>query len=356
MIATWWGEESHPLFALLRVPLLPFAGAFAAAAALRSAAYGSGLLRVRRLPAPVVSIGNLTVGGTGKTPMVRWVARRLLDAGRRTLVFSSGFGARAAGSALDEEGAFLARALPGAQVLQGSDPAADIAAAFRSPGPPPDAIVLDDGFQKRSIARDVDVVMLDATRPFGSGLPLPAGPLRERKGALARASAIVLSRTELCAPEETAALRASLSARWPAIPVLRQRHEPAGLVFSKREPTALRGAGVWLLSAIAHPRAFQALVTRLGARVLGHTSLRDHAPFTAAMVADTLARARSAGADLVLCSTKDAPKIERFAAGASPPIDALDIAVVFDDDPAPLLSSISALFPPPTHAVATHRA
>jgi tetraacyldisaccharide 4'-kinase len=355
LIASWWGEGHHPLCAVLKLPLLPPAAAFLGITTLRAAAYRRRWLPASRLPVPVVSVGNLTVGGTGKTPMVRWVAQRLVGAGRRTLIFSSGFGARAAGQDLDEEGASLRRAVPGALVLQAAHPRRALAAATSRQGALPDVVVLDDGFQKLGILRDLDIVMLDATRPFGSGLTIPAGPLRERRSALRRASFVVLSRTELVAPEAALALKSRLEAELGGTPVLRQRHEPSALLFSGRPPASLRGTSVFLLSAIAHPRAFEATVRRLGAHVAGHDAFRDHAALPPATVERSLARARGLGAQVVLCSTKDAPKLASFVA-PSPPIDALDIEVVFEDDAAPLERRLLGLFERSGHAVTAQRA
>src|SRR5206468_4274817 len=119
----------------------------------RRAAYARGWVESVKLPVPTISVGNLTAGGTGKTPMVRWIAQHLVESGRRPLVFSSGFGSRADGSALDEEGAALARVLPGVRVAQDRDPRSALAGVFQSPGAP-GAVVLDDGFQKLCIRRD----------------------------------------------------------------------------------------------------------------------------------------------------------------------------------------------------------
>jgi tetraacyldisaccharide 4'-kinase len=352
MIATWWGEGRHPLWVALRLPLIPFSLPYGAAAALRRTAYRRGWLRAITLPVPAISIGNLTVGGTGKTPMVRWVAERILAAGRRPLVFSSGFGARADGSTLDEEGASLKRALPGVPIRQGRDAPRLLLEACSSPERP-DAIVLDDGFQKLAIRRDLDLVMLDATRPFGTGLAVPAGPLREWPAALAAAGVIVLSRVDLAGPDRGLALKRRVEARVPGVPVLRQRHDATRLVRSGAPAADLRGLGVHLISAIAHPRAFEETVRRTGARVLGHDAFMDHAPLPGRVVERALARARDEGADLLLASAKDAPKLEAWR-DCSPRVDALDITVVFEDDPAPLVDRLEALLGRPLNAEA-HR-
>jgi tetraacyldisaccharide-1-P 4'-kinase len=146
----------------------------------------------------------------------------------------------------------------------------------------------------------------------------------------------------MAGPDRAAGLKARVQASVPGIPVLRQRHEPTRLVRSGLPARDLRGVGVHLISAIAHPRAFEETVRGLGARVLGHDAFRDHAPLPARVVERTLARARAEGADLVLGSAKDAPKLDAFR-DASPRLDALDIAVAFEDDPAPLVARMDSL-------------
>ena len=260
MIATWWGERSIPAGSLVRLPLIPFSFVFGAAAAARRAAYARGWVRAAELPVPTISVGNLTVGGTGKTPMVRWLAEHLAATGRRPLVFSSGFGARADASALDEEGASLARALPGVRVLQGRDPRSRRWPTRAAEPDAPGAIVLDDGFQKLGIRRDLDLVMLDATRPFGSGFAVPAGPLREWAGALTRAPrhravAHRARRRRSRSPGSCAGSRRALPASRSSRSVTSAttaRSAPAG-------PRAtLRATGVYLISAIAHPQRLRA--------------------------------------------------------------------------------------------------
>jgi tetraacyldisaccharide 4'-kinase len=355
LIATWWGERRDPWRGLLRLPLIPPAGLLALAAKVRAAAYARGWRHRLRLPVPTISVGNLTVGGTGKSPTVRWLARRLVARGLRPIVFSSGFGSRSIDGRLDEEGAALLAALPEARILQARDRGATLARAFEDGARPADVVVLDDGFQKLWIERDLDVVMLDATRPFGPGWVVPAGPLRECRSALRRAGVVILSRSDLVQPEALAALRREVAAVAPRAIVCVQRHRAATLLFSGAPASSLVGRRVYLLSAIAHPRAFDATVAACGAVVVGHDAFRDHASLPRRSVMGVVDRARRAGADLVLCTAKDAPKIGRDAA-LSLPIDALDVDVAFDDGGAALDARLSQLFESTRHAVPTHEA
>jgi tetraacyldisaccharide 4'-kinase len=338
----WWDAAPGPLGALLRAALAPCGAAYGAAMRMRARAYAEGRRRVFRPPAPCVSVGNLTVGGSGKTPCVRWIAERLLAAGRRPIVLSRGYGAKIGATGLDEEGASLVRAAPGIAVDQsagrreGRGDWTDVAAD------PSVALVLDDGYQKLVCARDVDVLLLDATRPFGNGRCLPAGPLREPPLAAGRADVVVLTRCDQASSSAVAALRAFVAATAPRALLLRSRHAPLRLLRSGALPETLRGRKVGLLSAIAHPAAFEATVRALGATPVLHDARRDHAALGARDLVRAVAAARAAGADRVLCTSKDLPKLEAPET-ADLPFDALDVALEFLDDPEPLVAALRAL-------------
>jgi len=291
---------------LLRLPSLVYGGV----TRLRNAGYDRGWLPRERLDCAVVSVGNLTVGGSGKTPMVAWLARELARRGRRPGVLARGY--RGGGARLNDEGRALARELPGVPQVQRADRAGGgrelVALGV-------DVVLLDDGFQHRRLARDLDLVLIDATRPWGlSAAPggaavralLPRGLLRERPQSLARADALVLTRTEQADARALAALERELEALAPGAPILLSEHRPAGLrgPEGERPLAALRGLRVELVSGIAHPAAFEATARALGAEVAGVHAFPDHHAFVAA----DLAAARAGGGEL-LATTKDAPKL-----------------------------------------------
>ena len=174
------------------------------------ASYTWGVRRRRRLPCAVVSIGNLTLGGTGKTPLTMWVARWYQQQGWRVAVLSRGYGARPAarfrvvssghGPLLDWQAAgdepyLLACSLPGVPVLIGKDRYRTGRYAYEQFGT--HVLILDDGFQHHALQRDLDIVLIDASNPFGPGALFPRGILREPLRALRRAHAIVLTRVEM---------------------------------------------------------------------------------------------------------------------------------------------------------------
>jgi tetraacyldisaccharide 4'-kinase len=271
------------------------------------------VLPVFHLDAAVVSVGNLTAGGTGKTPMVALVARELARRGRRVGVLSRGYRAPASGEPNDE-GLLLARLLPGVPQAQDKD---RVRGGERLVEEGVDAIVLDDGFQHRRLARDLDLVLVDATAPFG--LPardgekpvralLPRGLLREPLARLSRAQACVLTRCDQVPAARLAALRAEIEDAAPGVPILRASHRPAAYVDARgarRAAAELAGVEVELVSAVGNPDAFERTVTALGAKVAAHRRFPDHHAYTREDLAGL-------GTRTPLTTAKDAVKLERL--------------------------------------------
>ncbi|MCP3919150.1 MAG: tetraacyldisaccharide 4'-kinase [bacterium] len=293
---------------LLRVP----AALFGAAARLRGALYDRGLLSVVQLDVPVLSVGNLTAGGTGKTPMVAWLARLLEARGLRPGLLARGYGRGE--QALNDEGRLLARLFPEAPQVQDKDRALGGQELVRLGA---DVIVLDDGFQHRRLYRELDVVLIDAGRPWGLAAPvaggepvralLPRGLLREKPGALVRADVVVITRADTVGPERCDALTEEILRHVPGLPVARARHRPSGLARlatgERVELGLLKGLDVELVSAIGNPEAFEDTVRGLGANVRTHHRFADHHPYNAADVAGLGDRA-------LVTTAKDAVKLE----------------------------------------------
>jgi len=314
---------------LLRVPAFLYGLVTAA----RNALYDRGLLRARRVDVPVVSVGNLTAGGTGKTPFVVHLARALLRRGRRPGVLSRGFGARVAtavpGGARHDEALVYVRALPDVPHVGDPDRVRGASELARRGL---DVVLLDDGFQHRRLARDLDLVLVDATRPWGLAAPgagaaepvrahLPRGLLRESPRGLARADAIVLTRTDQAGRERLEALRAELERRVPGKPVIETAHRVTAVTDDEGwllSPEALVGRTVDLVSGIGHPAAFEASVRETGATVRSHRRFPDHWAYTEADL-DGL------GDVPVVTTTKDAEKLRSL--GVTPWIVDVEIAV-----------------------------
>ena len=294
---------------LLRIP----AALFGVVAGLRGSLYDRGWLPSDRLDLPVVSVGNLTAGGTGKTPMVAWLVRAFESRGLRPAIVSRGYGAKA-GEENDEARALAAEFPDVPHVLD-----ADRARGARSLGERADVIVLDDAFQHRRLARDLDLVLVDATRPWGlspeadsssEGVEafLPRGLLREAPRALARANAIILTRTDQVPTDELERLVERIASEAPGVPVARSEHRPARLRSTSGEvlePGALAGRKVDLVSGIGNPAAFEASVLALGASVAEHRRFPDHHAFAAGDLAGLGTDGR-----WVITTAKDAVKLE----------------------------------------------
>jgi tetraacyldisaccharide 4'-kinase len=203
----WYGTDRAARLA--RAALAPAAALFRAGVGARGALYDRGVLRVERLPVPALSVGNLTVGGTGKTPVAAWLAERLRARGARPALVLRGVGG--------DEPRVHALLNPDVPVVTGADRVAGVRAAVALGA---DSVVLDDGFQHRRAGRDADLVLVSAERfDAGSVRLLPAGPYREGLAALARASAAAVTR-KVASPEHAAAIAAELATRVPDVAVV----------------------------------------------------------------------------------------------------------------------------------------
>ncbi|MBM4380369.1 MAG: tetraacyldisaccharide 4'-kinase [Deltaproteobacteria bacterium] len=283
---------------------------FGLAVSARGALFDSGLLRQHRVEGlRVLSVGNLSVGGTGKTPAVGWLAAALAAQGQRVAVLSRGYGRRGrrplrvqsshTAAEVGDEPLLLARALPEVPVYVGAD-RVGLAAWARAEGAT--WALLDDGFQHRRLARDVDLLVVDAASPFGNGRLLPAGPLREPVSAARRASAVWLR----CARADE-----PVPAPLAHLPVIRACHAPDAVLDAAgtRHPlAALQGTRVLAFAGLARPGGFFAGLARLGAEVVEGRAFPDHHAFTG----EELARlARDAGRAGARCITtaKDAVRL-----------------------------------------------
>jgi tetraacyldisaccharide 4'-kinase len=293
----------------LRAALVPAAAAYGAAVAVRNHLYDAGWLTARRVPARVVSVGNLSVGGTGKTPAALWLAERLRARGIRTGIVARGYGKRRRGVVVVSEGGrplvppedggdeavMLARRFPGPIVTaeNRADAAALACSRFGL-----DCVVLDDGFQHRALARDADLVL--ATAEAVSAWLLPAGPLREGPGALGRAQAL---------------LAVDGSPPAAAVPTFRGTLRPTALVRAGaeawiEEPLGrLDGRTVTAVAGVAAPERLAATLERMGARVRQLLPFPDHHPYGPV---DAVRIATAAAGDLIVTTEKDLVKLATF--------------------------------------------
>jgi tetraacyldisaccharide 4'-kinase len=305
--------------------------------------------RAERLPLPVVSVGNLAWGGSGKTPFVAALAEHLTDGGRRVAVLSRGYGRASRGALVVCRGAGpeveprdagdepfeLARALPDIAVVVGERRVEAGRLALADLDPKPDLFLLDDGFSHAALARDLDLLLFAAADPWGKGRLLPTGLLREPLAAAARADAAVLTSADDGDRELARELAGGPTlARELAGGLMLARELAGGLMLARElarfgfrgegfasatvalparltsgEPVA-PGTAVYAVAAIARPDGFFESARRAGLKVVGRASRRDHADYPDDFVRGLEARARSAGAQVVVTTAKDRAKLE----------------------------------------------
>jgi tetraacyldisaccharide 4'-kinase len=289
----------------------PLTVPYGTAARVRARAYEMGLLRPKRLNACVISVGNLTVGGTGKTPMVVWIVQRLVEEGKRAGILTRGYRGTAGpdGPTSDEVEIFKARLGDRVAIGIGADRFAR-GTQLMSQGI--DWLVLDDGFQHVQLARDVDIVLIDATNPFGGGRLLPAGFMREPKTALRRANIIVITRSSRAPAVEAAVRRETSAPIFYARPWLDSvRSVEAADAEVKEE----RRRKWFAFCGIGNPAAFISDLREWGFQICGPRFFRDHHRYTQQELGELGKQARAAGADGLLCTEKD-----RFNLGAVRPL------------------------------------
>ena len=309
-LSTWlWGSRK-PSARIARGLLVPFALLYRTVMVARAAAYRFGWLRQRRLPLPSVAIGNLTVGGSGKTPFAAWVAAFYIARGFKPGILLRGYGR--------DEHRVHERLVPGAIVVPDPD---RVAGGERARAAGAQVLVLDDAYQRLDVARDVNVALIGAESARAVAWPLPAGPWREDWSALARADVIVVTRRR-AAPAEAHSLAARIAARWPRAIVTAVHLALDGLVGlrsgRRTALTALTGKQVVVAAGIADPASFAVQVRASGARVQ-LMAYQDHHPYPANDVARLAQAAKEA--DYVVVTEKDAVKLrDRWPADAPEPL------------------------------------
>ncbi len=296
----WYGDDAAAR--LVRLGLLPAAALWSGITAARNALYDAGVFRPDEAGLPAISIGNLSVGGTGKTPFAAWMAGELQQRGCRPAIVLRGYG--------DDEPEVHRRLNPGMLVIVDADRSRGVRAAASRGA---DVAVLDDAFQHRKARRLVDVVLLSADRWTGRARALPAGPFREGLGALRRAAQVVVTR-KAAPPEAAAQLALKLSGAFPGLPVAQVHLAPSGLVDAAsgevRAISTLAGRPVLAICGVGDPAAFRAQLRAAGADV-ALRAFPDHHPFADADIEELAAEAREfAGrGGVAMCTLKDAVKL-----------------------------------------------
>lgn len=313
---------------------------YGGAVLLRSYGFHKKVLSARRLPCAVISIGNITVGGTGKTPMTIYVAKKIRDMGYSVAVISRGYKGKAEesggivsdGQALymdpDEAGDepfMMADSLRDVPVIVGQDRFLGGMQAVERFNPA--VLILDDGFQHLGLMRDLDLVLLDNRKPFGNQYLLPRGPLRESIAALKRGDVFILTRCDGSAGGEPRDIPPALQTIDTILkdkPVFRSSHIPRihkilkgrvdavdghGSVLSAEDVGTLEGRCVFAFSGIARNDDFRTTVEGLGCRLTGFKAFADHYPYRQPDLEEIKRISEASGSELILTTEKDAVRI-----------------------------------------------
>jgi tetraacyldisaccharide 4'-kinase len=315
----WWKEA-------LLLPLYLFSIPYGWAVRARAFFYARGFLRTKRLPCPVISVGNITVGGTGKTPLVAALAKGLMERGVPTAVLSRGYrrskgtgcvvsdgrSVRLSPEESGDEPYLMGRNLPGIPVLVGKSRFISGRKAlqdFQIRG-----LILDDGYQHLSLHRDLNIVLIDSQAGLGNRSLLPRGSLREPPNCLRRAHLILLTKVEH--PEDCHSLEALVRAIHPSPGIFHSRYEPLDLIGLKGETEgieSLRGKRVFAFSGVARPESFAFLLRKLGAKIVREVFFEDHHAYTNEDLRWIEKEAR--GVDRVVTTEKDMVKLQTLQNG-----------------------------------------
>jgi len=288
----------------LRQALLwPLTLPYGAVTQLRARAYRTGLLRQKRLDGVVISVGNLTTGGTGKTPMVIWIADRLLAEEKSVGILTRGYRGESGESGATSDEVRLMQARLGGRVQFGVGPNR-FAQGRELAGRGVEWFVLDDGFQHLQLARDVEIVLVDATNPFGGGYLLPTGRLREPHSALARADVIVITRSDHAPAVEAAIRRDSDAPIFYAAPHLESVRRCCG-DYPGDESKEAHKHKLFAFSGIGNPAVFPVDLREWGLNPVGYKIFPDHHRYTGRDLQEISAEAAVAGANALICTEKD---------------------------------------------------
>lgn len=286
---------------LLRKLLRVLSWGYLAATSVRDFLYRKGVFRTFSVSIPVISVGNLTVGGTGKTPFTIYLADLINQMNREVAVVTRGYGS--------DEHIVLKEELPSARIIVEAD---RYKAALLAERENREVVVLDDGYQHRRIARDLNILLVDAGEPFEKAHILPRGLLREPLDAVKRADMVVITKSDKLSPAGLEALVRAIRIWHGRACVLTARHRPVRLIDPDGRASqldVLSGKNVALVSGIADPWYFEFAVKRSGASVLWHQLHTDHHRYTVQGVRRLFRKAAMTGAERLLTTSKDMVKL-----------------------------------------------
>lgn len=312
------------LRALLRLPAL----AYGIAARSRNRLYAWGILKSTRVDVPIICIGNLTAGGTGKTPLVIWLCQFISQiTTARYAVLTRGY---KTAQAQADEPALLTGHCPNATVVINPDRITGAQQAVQKHAA--DVVIMDDGFQHRRLARDLDIITVDATEPFGYGHMLPAGLLREPLSGLRRAHAVVLTRSDQVPDSSLQGIEAKILGINPDLVLAHAKHAPTSVQALNQQPIpceALAGKRVFAFCGIGNPQAFFRTLSQLNADLVGSQVYDDHYHCTLADMRSLCDRATQAQAQFLLTTEKNFADIKALDISTELPLGYLEVELQF---------------------------
>lgn len=298
------GQNRSPGAVMLRGALAGASLPYSAAISFRNRLYDHNILPCRSVAVPVISIGNITTGGTGKTPLVIWLCRYLSQKGVRTGILTRGY--KTSGFEMSDEPALLAKNCPGVQVIVNPDRLAGAKKAIEQYHC--EVLVLDDGFQHRRLNRDLNILAIDATCPFGYSKLLPAGLLREPVDSVRRADAVIITRFDLATSEQIAEIENTIRAIAGPIPTALAAHHLTQLITQNGQMIpleSLKDKKLYVYCGIGNPQAFVHCLAENGMTIAGTQFFNDHHTFTMQDVKTIADRAIQNGAEMAVCTQKD---------------------------------------------------
>jgi tetraacyldisaccharide 4'-kinase len=311
------GRRRGPIAALARGLLRLAESPYSLAVCWRNRRYDRGSALIEHAAVPVVCVGNLSLGGTGKTPMVKWIARWFVERGIRVAIVSRGYGAQAGKQ--NDEALELAQSLPGVPQVQNPDRVAGARRAVDEYGA--QLILLDDGFQHRRLARDLDIVLLDATEPFGFDHVFPRGTLREPVTGLQRAGVVCLTRADRVDGSARIAIRKRVANLAPHAAWCEAAHAPHGLLNASGRTellSMLAGRRIAAFCGIGNPAGFRHALESAGCDIVWWREFADHHAYSDTDLAEFGGSVSASNAELVVCTHKDLVKLSSNDLGGRP--------------------------------------
>lgn len=311
------GRRRGPGATLSRAALRALEIPYTAAVRIRNQRFDGGRATIQRVDVPVLSVGNITLGGTGKTPAVEWLARWFTGRGVRVGLVSRGYGSKAGRP--NDEALELAQKLPDVPHVADSDRVRGARQAIERFGC--QLLLLDDGFQHRRLARDFDLVLIDALEPFGFGHVFPRGTLREPLSGWTRADALMLTRTDAVDAPRRAEIREQALRYAPGALWLEAAHAPQALLSpsgAEQPPETLAGQRIAAFCGIGNPAGFHHSLVQCRYQLAASMEFADHMDYTPEGIRGIARWADALGVAAVVCTHKDLVKVGRHWAGSTP--------------------------------------